>query len=166
MKNEFTITKERMLSWAKPFPIYGTVNIIRFILWTVIGLVGAAMTVLLSLTEGKPHFWVFAILFVLLAVYKLFFEKYVMQLKRYKYFSKLYGVTEWSTSIVFGEREITLTEHTSVMTFRYDAITKIKEGKDAALVFFDCGTAVRVFKNAFTEGSWEECLAKIAQMRR
>ena len=162
MKNEYKITKKEMMSWAKEYYLNGAANIVLFILWCVVGFCGLSMLVALSRTGGELLDWFGAILFLSLAVFKLFFARFVVASKRYKVLSQTYGVTEWIRSAEFVDEEIILCDHTSVTKLKYENIRKIKEKGNVVMVFFNHNVALRLYKDAFVEGSWEECKEKIS----
>ena len=164
MKNEYKITKKEMMSWAKEYHLQGTSNIILFILWCILGVCGLIMILLLSLIGGDLINWYLAILFLFLSVFKLFFSRFVVCSNRYKLLSKTYGVTEWIRSAEFTDDEIILCDHTSVTKFKYENIKKIKEKNNVIIIFFNNNLGLRLYKDTFVEGSWEECKEKINSM--
>ena len=60
--------------------------------------------------------------------------------------------------------EIILTDHTSVSKLKYSNIEKIKEKNNVVMIFMNHNMALRLYKDAFVEGSWEECKKKINDM--
>ncbi len=166
MKNEYKITKQEMLSWAKEYHLQGAANVALFILWSFIGVIGLALVVVYSVCGGDWLDWYLAILFLLLSIFKLFFSRFVALSNRYKLFSKTYGVTEWIRATEFTDEEITVYDHTSVTKFRYENIKKIKEKGNVIMIFFDHNLALRLYKNTFTEGSWDECKEKLQSLSK
>ncbi len=165
MKNEYKITKKEMLSWAKEYPLVGAVNILLFILWGIVGTIGLLMILLFSFVGGgEPTTWFFSVFFIFLSVYKLFFSRYFAIANRYNSLSKTYGVSEWTRTVEFADAEIILSDHTSVTKFTYKNIKKIKEKNNVILIFFNNNIALPLYKDAFTNGSWEECKKKIGTM--
>ncbi len=166
MKNEYKITKDLMKSWAKEYHLHGTANIISFIVWFILGMIGIAGLVLSALRHSDwLDFYIYAI-FVFLAFFKLFLARFFVWSKRYKLFSSTYGVSEWMRTTEFLEDEIALTDHTSVSKFNYSNIEKIKEKNNVVMIFMNNNLALRLYKDAFVEGSWEECKEKINTMRK
>ena len=165
MKNEFKVTKKLMMSWAKEFHLIGAANIVLFILWCIVGAIGLAMIILLSIFGGEWINWYISILFLLLAVFKLFFSRFIVMSNRYKLIAKTYGVTEWIRTIEFTDDEIISTDHNSVVKYQYTGIKKIKETKDSVLIIFNTNLGVRIYKDAFIEGSWEECKNKLESLK-
>lgn len=141
-------------------------NIILFTLWCLIGLIGIALIILLSINGGSWTGWLYAILLLMLSVYKLFFSRFVVWSNRYRMMANMYGVSEWTRTTEFTDDEIILTDHTSVTRLKYENIKKVKEQKNTVTIFFNNNVAIRLHKDAFVEGSWQECKQKISKMRK
>ena len=116
-----------MMSWAKEYHLQGAANIILFVLWCVVGIIGLGLIILFSVIGGEWINWYLSILFLFLSVFKLFFSRFVVWSKRYKLYSTTYGVNEWMRTTEFLEDEIVLTDHTSVSKLKYTNIKKIKD---------------------------------------
>ena len=163
MKNEYKITKDLMRSWAKEDHIHGAANIFLFILWCVVGVIGVSgMIFSIVLHTDWMVVYLYALMFVI-AVFKLFIQRFIVWLKRYKLYSTTYGVTEWMRTTEFLEDEIVLTDHTSVSKFKYSNIQKIKEKSTIVMIFMNNNMALRLYKDSFVEGSWEECKKMILE---
>ena len=106
MRNEYKITKNEMMSWAKEYHLVGKVNIVLFILWCVVGIIGLGEIILLSFVGGDWFDWYISILFLSLAVFKLFFSRFLAISQRYKLFSKTYGVSEWIRATEFTKKSV------------------------------------------------------------
>ena len=150
-----------MMSWAKEYHLHGAANIILFVLWCVVGLIGLGTIILLSLVGGDWINWYLSILFLSLSVFELFFSRFVVWSKRYKLYSTTYGVSEWMRTTEFLDDEIILTDHTSVSKLKYSNVEKIKEKNNVVMIFMNNNLALRLYKDAFVEGSWEECKKKL-----
>lgn len=157
MKNEHKITKELMMSWAKEYYLFRSRDIILAILWSIVGLCGLIPLIALASVGGEATDWILSILLIVLATYKLFIGRFVYMSKRYKMFSKTYGVDEWLRTIEFMEDEIVLTDHTTVNKLQYHNIKKVIEKGNVVLILFNDNIAFRLYKDAFIDGSWEEC---------
>ena len=166
MKNEYKITKKEMMSWAKECHLHGTVNIILFALWCIVGLIGLEWITRCFFFGGGWIDWYFSVLFLFVSIFKLFFSPFVVCAKNYKLYSTTYGVTEWMRTTEFLEDEIVLTDHTSVNKLKYSNIKKIKEKNNIVMIFMNDNIALRLYKDAFVEGSWEECKNKINSMTK
>ena len=157
MKNEHKITKELMMSWAKEYFLFRARDIILAILWSIVGLCGFIPLMALVLVGGDLIDWILSIVLIILATYKLFIGRFVYISKRYKMFAKTYGVDEWLRTIDFLEDEIVLTDHTTVNKLQYHNIKKVIEKGNVVLILMNDNIAFRLYKDAFVEGSWEEC---------
>ncbi len=166
MKNEYKITKELMKSWAKEYHLHGAANIVGFIIWCVLGVIGIA-GLIFSIALYRDWFPIYMFsLFTFVAFFKLFLARFFVWSKKYKLYSTTYGVTEWMRTIEFLDNEIVFTDHTSVCKLQYGNIEKIKEKNNVVMIFMNNNTALRLYKDAFVEGSWEECKQKINSMRK
>ena len=148
------------MSWAKEYYLVGSAGIVTFILYCLVGLCGIFLVVLSSLNGDWMKIYLSA-LFVIIAIYKLFFSRYVVYSKRYKLLSTTYGVDEWIRTTEFTDDEIILTDHNNTSRIRYESIKKIIEKNNVVMIFMNNNMALRIYKDAFFEGSWEECKDKI-----
>ncbi len=162
MKNEYKITKQLVMSWAREYNLQGTANIVLFVLWTLVGVMGLTLLGLHLAFGGDWLDWYIAGLLLFLSIFKLFFSRFVIFSKRYKMLSKTFGVTEWTRVIEFGEDEIVLTEHNSITKLRYENIKKIKEKDNTVLIFFNDNLGARLYKDAFVNCTWDDCKAYLA----
>ena len=157
MKNEYKITKDLIKSWAKEYHIHGAANIFLFILWCVVGIIGISGLIFsILLHTDWIVVYLYALMFVI-ALFKLLIQRFIIWSKRYKLYSTTYGVTEWMRTTEFLDNEIVLTDHTSVSKFKYSNIQKTKEKNNVVMLFMNNNMALRLYKDAFVEGSWEEC---------
>lgn len=157
MKNEYKVTKNLIMSWAKEYHLRGALNIILFILWCTVGIIG-----ILGLIFSVPRHLDWKITFfyafmLVLSVFRLFVSRFIAAAQKYNLYAKTYGVSEWLRSIEFFEDEIVLTDHTTVNKFKYSNIEGIKEKGNTVTLFMNHNMGLRLYKDAFLEGSWEEC---------
>lgn len=157
MKNEYKINKALMMSWAKRYILSGAINIVLFILWVFVGVTSLALIALYSFKGGDWLDWYIAIIMLLLSVYKLFISRFIVISRRYAMYARIYGVSEWTRTTEFTDTEIIMTDHSAKTVLRYENIKKIKEYGNEVIIFFNDNIATRIYKDAFTEGSWEEC---------
>ena len=164
MKNQYKITKDLMKTWAKEYHLHGAANVILFIMWCVFGVIGIAGLVFsIALYRGWFPIYMFSLL-TFIAFFKLFLARFFIWSKRYKLYATTYGVPEWIRTTEFLDDEIVLTDHTSVSKLKYSNIEKIKEKNNVVMIFMNNNLALRLYKDAFVEGSWEECRKKINAM--
>ena len=166
MKNEYKITKELLRSWAKEYHIHGAANIFLFILWCVVGIIGISGLIFsIALHTDWIVVYLYALMLVI-AVFKLFIQRFIIWSKRYKLYSTTYGVTEWIRTTEFLDDEIVLTDHTSVSKFKYSNIQKIKEKNNVVMIFMNNNMDLRLYKDSFVEGSWDECKQMILEKKK
>jgi len=157
MKNEYKITKDLIKSWAKEYHLYGAANILLFVFWCIAGVIGIwGMILSIAIHAQWTIIYLYALILVI-AVYKLFIRRFVVWSRRYKVYSTTYGVAEWMRTTEFLDGEIVLTDHTSVSKFKYSNIQKIKDKNNVVIIIMNDNMALRLYKDAFVEGSWEEC---------
>jgi len=164
MKNEYKVTRDLMISWGKKQNLEGLANILVYVLWWVVLVCGASIFIIFLIDGGDWYSWLISILFLVLSIFKLFFSRSVLFANRYKTLSRMYGVEEWIRTTEFADDEIILTDHTSVTKLKYEKITKIKDKDNDVVIFFGNNLALRIYKDAFVDGSWQECKEKIASM--
>lgn len=166
MKNEYTINKALIKQWAKQYHLMGTADVVLFVLLCICGGIGLLLLTVLILTGGDWITWYISILCILLSVYKLFFQRFIIWNKRYQLWKTTYGVVEWLHVTEFNDEDILVTDHTSQLRLKYENIGKIKENGNQVLLFFNHRTAIRIYKDAFVTGSWEDCKKHIEEKRK
>ena len=67
------------------------------------------------------------------------------------------NILEFTNVDEFTEEEIILTDHTFVTDYQYEDIEAITEKGNTVMIWFPNNYALRLYKDAFMEGSWEEC---------
>ena len=164
MPPKVRITKEEIVSWQKKIPQTGA-NIVLFILWVMIGLIGLYLLIILAQIGGTWIRWFTAVYCIFASVYGVFFRRFVVAVKRYKVLANTYGVPEWTRTIEFAEEEIILTDHTSTSRFQYKNIKKITEKDNFTILFMNDHLVLPLYKDTFVDGNWETCKERIASKR-
>ena len=157
MKNEYKINKALMMSWAKRDIVNGAVNVILLVLWIFVGVSALALIALYAIKGGDALDWYIAIIMLLLSVYKLFISRFIVISRRHAVYARIYGVSEWTRTTEFTDTEIIMTDHSATTVLKYENLKRIKEYGNEVIIFFNDNIATRIYKDAFTEGSWEEC---------
>ena len=160
MKNQYKITKELMFSWAKDFPIFTVSTAILYILYSFAALCGFLLLATLLAKGGEESDFIIAILILIISLYRLFFSRIVLTVSTYTRLSNRFNSTEWVQTVEFCEDKIKVSLHNSTGEYSYSQIKKIVERKKQAFIIFKNGV-LRLYKNAFIEGSWEECKQKL-----
>ncbi len=160
MKNEYKVTKQLMKSWVKSYSFRGAANIVNFIVSSVLGVVGILGLVFYIMIQD----WLYvcmSVFLISLSVFRLFIARFVVVSRNYKFLSTTYGVTEWMRTIEFLDDEIIAKDHTSVNVFNYSIISEIEEKADSVILYMSNNAALILYKDAFVEGTWQECRALI-----
>lgn len=174
MRNEYTITKSLMKSWAKGYHLNSARNIIFLIIFCYIGIVGALKCAEILYLLGYhviyfPEYLACVIILgclVLLSADIIFVHPHRVFTRAYKSYSQNYCVKEWQHVTEFLDDEIVVTDHNSVYRYKYINIKRVKDRGDFVIILFKGGFGDRIYKNAFTLGSWEECKKLISEKSR
>ena len=165
MKNEYKITKALMKEWAREYHLDDARNIFLFILWCFMGIFGIAGFFLCIQLDIAPLItFLYAFIF-LVSIYKLLFSRFVIWARRYKLYAKTYGVTEWIRTTEFTDTAIITTDHTSTNKFLYTNVKRIKEVGNLVIITMNNYINLRIYKDAFVEGSWPECKKLILEKK-
>ena len=160
MKNQYKITRQLMMSWAKDFPIFTVSTAILYILYSFAALVGFFLLASLLATGGESSDYLIAILILIISLYRLFFSRIVRTVSTYNRLSNMFNSTEWVQTVEFCEDKIKVSLHNSTGEYSYSQIKKVVERRKQAFIIFKNGV-LRLYKDAFVEGSWEECKEKL-----
>ena len=162
MKNEYTVSWPRLRQWTKEACLSG-VRLVIFILYCVLGtvnLVSGITIFAISVKLGTDMLISNIALLLFITVfcfYRAFLHNMLLAKRRYKFLARSYGCDEWSMAIEFGEDEITVSEATSSISYKYKSITDIKEKGNKIWLYMNNKTVVRLYKDCFTYGTWEVC---------
>lgn len=166
MKNQYTVNKDVVKSWTKEFIINGALDVVSIVLTAFVGLCGLFI-ITLNIIFGVDD-WLnlyLGILFIAFSIYRLFFARFLIWNQRYKQMTKIYGVDEWQRTTEFLDDEILLSEHNATNKLQYKNIKRIKEYEDKVFIFFEGRAAIRLYKNAFIDCTWEDCKTFIESKR-
>lgn len=174
MKNEYTITKRLIRSWEKGWYFNSAVNTVVLILYC--SLVAFCLvlphpfTYLIRHEAVYERFYpvIFAIFhsIALLTAHLTYVIPRTMysnpgdpnhQNNHYKTCSKNYCAKKWQRVIELTENEIIVDDKYAVLKFEYSTIKRVKEKRNMVIIFLKSGFEIRLYKNAFATGSWEEC---------
>lgn len=175
MKNEYTITKRLMLSWANGWYFNGVLNIILFILLCfVVAFYGfaAANAIyifgdMVTIGAGVPKLYAFIInaAFLLLLYFIPTFPR-LTYASQYNISAKNYCVKRWQREIDLRSDEIVVYDHNSILRFEYSTIKKVIARRNVIIIFLKSGYEIRLYRKAFTSGSMDECKAFLAEKRK
>lgn len=174
MKNEYRITKRLMRSWAKGWWFNSTANTVSLIFFCFYAILFFILPQLFIHYSGcketleELYFKIFSTchtfaLLVILCIPLLSLMNSSQYNKQYKTCSKNYCAKKWQRVIEFTEDEIIVDDQYSVSKFEYSTIKRVKEKRKMVIIFLKSGFEIRLYKNAFAEGSWEECKKMISR---
>ena len=177
MRNEYTITKKLMKSWAKGWCFNSAGNM--FLLFLMCGLVAFAIYVpylffqfwhFLGYNKIPDLLYSFAFyafhIEALLILLLIPFIPLMRRVTEYNIIRKNYSVKEWQRVTEFTEDEIIVTDHKSIFKYQYRTIRRVKERGNVVYIFLKSGTEIIIHKDAFVSGSWDECKKLISQKSR
>lgn len=174
MKNEYKLTKDTMKSWAKGFHTNGMANIILFIISCY--LLVACPMYFIEIYYIYGYYFVYIaeylmlmsifVVFTFTSFHRIFIAPSSSYKKLYRSYAEIYGVSEWIRTTEFTDDEIVLTDHRNVYRYRYKSIRKIKERDNLVIIFLGSGGGLHLYKDAFVNGSWEECKKLISEKKK
>lgn len=165
MKNQYTVSKKRMLEWAAEFhtrPYWLTM----FCIWSVMSLGCIGVTVWLAATGKETSAVVLFAVLTLICLYKLLLERFLMASMRYREKSKAFGMGEWTLTVTFSENALTVEEGNETLTYAYADGIHIRENSRMVWLYFQKAGAVRLYKDSFVDGDWEACRALITSDKK
>ncbi len=150
IKNEYQLTKKLYRTWLVENMLKGP-QLVMMIIWSVFALCMGVMAVV-SYLQG------FCILMMLFGLYRAFGRIFVIGSRQYKFWAERYGTEEdWTRTITFNEKEIELSEGCITVKYAYEDIVEIKEKENRIWLNARNKTVIRMYRDAFVEGTWEEC---------
>lgn len=150
IKNEYRVTKKVYLSWVAEGMFKGT-RLVMTIVWCVFALCMGVMAAI-SYLQG------FCILMMLFGIYRAFGRIFVISNRQYKLLAEMYGAEEgWLRTITFEEEEIVLSEGRTTVKYAYKDIIEVQEKDNKIWLKAVDKTVIRMYKDCFVEGTWEEC---------
>ena len=174
MKNEYKITKDLMMSWKKGFHTNGMASIILFIASCYFLIVCPMYFIEIYYIYGYYFVYIaeylmlmiFFALFTFTSFHRIFIAPSSSYKRLYRSYAEIYGVREWLRTTEFTDDEIVLYEHRNVYRYRYQSVGKIIERGNLVTIFIKGGGGLHLYKDAFVNGSWEECKKFISEKRR
>ena len=110
--------------------------------------------------------WCIAILCLFVFIFGISISRFLQMSNSYKMHVNIYGVPEWNRITKFTDEGIIIQDHTSITKVQYQNIKQIKEKNNVIMLFISDNAAIRLYKDAFIEGSWEDCKKMINDMRK
>lgn len=98
-----------------------------------------------------------AIFFAFFCIYRAFFRDLLFATKQYNALAQTYKEENWLRNISFQEDMLIVTEGTLILQQPYSDIASIKEKDNKIWLVLKDKKVIRLYKDKFVDGSWEEC---------
>lgn len=148
MKNEYRVTWELYKKWVIENKLKGA-RLAITILWSIYTIV------------ALYYFFVwnfkFFLLIALFCVYRAVIRDFVVAKKQYNLLAKTYGGKNWLRTITISDEGIYVNEGNISVNCPKTDIAQVKEKDDKIWIVLHNKQVIRLYKSAFTEGSWTEC---------
>ena len=119
------------------------------LLWSVL----AVGFLVLTMIAGE---WIYGLMMVY-CIYQAFVSKLVQGKVQFKKQTDYYKKDSWMRRIILNEENIGLSEGRMLLTYEYKDLKKICDKGNKIWLYFQDGMVLRMYKDAFVEGDWEEC---------
>ncbi len=159
MKNQYKVTPKLLRQWLTE-NMYKGIQLALNIGWAVLGIFSIVMMIFAS--DSVDDYIVYGVI-LLLCVYMGWLRIFLLAAVQYKRMAKVYGEQQWTRTITFSEEGITLCEGTISASYRYEDIMSIREKENKIWLTARNRTVLWLYKDAFTDGSWEECRELLTQ---
>lgn len=147
---EFTLTKEKYLSWAKENNLYKKRKIVTA-MWCAITLIIIAVAIWVNFLP--------LLVLTLYTLYRAFFRWRLLTAKQYDELAKGYGGSDWTRCVSFDDEHIYVKEANLSAEYDYSKLERIEENGSYIKLHFANGTVIRLYADKFTQGTWDECKA-------
>lgn len=152
--NEYQVTEKLYIQWILEAKKEGT-RLAFAIFWCLMTIfcIGYAI-------------WAESSFFGLLAFYCAFRalpRDLVFAKKMYRRLCTSQGSNSWKRTITVSCNEIVVQDDHTVTTFQTDDVVKVDQDAAKLRVFLRGGNSLRLYKDAFTAGTWQECLERLSK---
>ncbi len=162
IRNEFAVTREMYLDWCRESRKKGIAGRFR-IFWIVLSLVMFIMGVTLLLSDLSEK-W-FGAYFLVLGAFCVFrsLRFGIINKAQYKKLAELTGGENWTRTIDLTDDGIITTNGNMIIKNTYDEIKGFREDGNKIYLDTDKNIVIRLYKDRFTKGSYEEFIALIKE---
>ncbi len=162
IRNEFTVTKELYLEWCRETHKKNKSGKFQ-IFWLIMSAVNFAIGVYVLIfgRDYKSNGLYFTALGVF-CIYRALRYK-PMYIAQYKKFAEIMGGENWTRTIDFTDSGIITTNGNVTVRNTYDEITALREDGNKIYLDTDKNSVLRLFKDRFSQGSYEEFIDLIRE---
>ncbi len=161
MKNQYKVTKKLLREWLTE-NMYKGFQLGLNIGWAALGIF--SIFLMIFSCEDTADYVLFGVI-IALCVYMCWLRIFPVTSVQYRRMAKIYGEENWVRTIDFGEDCITLSEGTISAAYAYKDIMSIREKGSRIWLTARNRTVLRLYKEAFIGGTWEECKALLISKR-
>lgn len=161
MKNQYKVTKKLLRQWMTE-NMYKGVQLGLNIGWAFFGVLCAVLLIVDA--ETMTDYIIYGALLAL-CLYMAVLRIFPLTAVQYKRMAKVYGEENWTRTIDFGEDCITLSEGTISARYEYKDIMSIREKGNSIWLTARNRTVLRLYKDAFVGGDWEQCKALLHECK-
>lgn len=145
--NEYEVTEKTYISWVYESKKEG-IKLFFGVFWSLMFL---GCIILFILCNQQYLFLIFA----LYCVYMALFRDYVAAKAFYKKALSKYG-NRWHRIITISENDIVINDGKVVVNYKTSDIMKIVQNENQIRLFMNDNNSIRLYKNSFVEGKWED----------
>lgn len=148
-ENQYVITKNKYLEWAKR-PV--TKDAFSYI-WIALS-VFLIVFAIFAIVNGDVLSFSIYLLLELFCIYRLFFRKKLLFLKQFQKIAVIQGKKEWDRIIRFSDK-ITMIDGNTTTEYEWSQVKEFIIDRDYLLLVMEKRLGVRIDKSGFTKGSCE-----------
>lgn len=161
MKNEYIVTEKMYQSWLTHAGLHGK-GLLVCISFCSLAVICAVM---IATHPNDPYSILYAVALIY-CLYTAFLKNAVVAKKQYKSIMSLKSDGEWKRTITFNDNAVLVDDgfgDGEAMELLYSKITSAKEKDNAIDIYFGGGGILCLYKDCFTEGSFEQCKAFLSE---
>jgi hypothetical protein len=154
-ENQYTISKERYMEWAKN-PLKKN----YFVIFWLVLMLFAIFLLINAVLINDVLFSAFYLLVIAFCIYRAFFRTKMLISKQFKSLTIIQRATEWQRIIEIADH-ITVTDGNTTTQYQWSQIKELLDHKNYLVLVFQKGLGIRLDKQGFTKGSCDEFLKYI-----
>lgn len=153
--NEYEVTRKLYLQWVLEAKKSGK-HLAFVIFWCLLTIVCLVLS------------WIFGwdpyeLLLTFFCAFMVLPRDIILALLNFKKVRSRQGGSAWTRCITVTADEITVNDGINIATFKTAGVTKVTQDDMKLRVFIKNGGSLRLYKNAFTQGTWQDCLSLLAK---
>lgn len=146
--NEYEITEKTYIRWVYESKKEG----MKFFFTVFWSLMFLGCMILFILNNQNYLFLIFA----LYCIYRALFRDYAAAKALYKKAISAFDDNKWRRIITISEEGIVINDGKIAVNYKTSDIIKIVENENQIRLFMNDNTSIRLYKNSFVKGNWED----------